>query len=134
MVPTGTLPDTGALNGSIVLSYNGASTSTATIAVTLKLTRPTSAPPFGVVDTPLENTSGVTGAVPFTGWALDDVEVAAVSLCRDAVAGEAGRAGRALRRRGADLRGGRAVHRRARGRMCRRRFRLTRAAAGPAGA
>ena len=89
MISTGTLPDTGALNGSIVLSYNGASTSTATIAITLNLTRATSAPPFGVVDTPLENTSGVTGAVPFTGWALDDGEVAAVSLCRHPVAGEA---------------------------------------------
>jgi hypothetical protein len=32
---------------------------------------------------------GVTGAVPFTGWALDDVQVAAVSVCRGAVAGEA---------------------------------------------
>ncbi len=48
----------------------------------------TSTAPFGVVDTPLDNTTGVTGAVPFTGWALDDLEVANVFVCRTAVAGE----------------------------------------------
>ena len=47
-----------------------------------------SAPPIGFVDTPLDNTSGVVGAIPFTGWAVDDVEVARVTICRDAVAGE----------------------------------------------
>ena len=47
-----------------------------------------SAPPIGFVDTPLDNTSGVVGAIPFTGWAVDDVEVARVTVCRDAVAGE----------------------------------------------
>ena len=30
----------------------------------------------------------MTGAVPFTGWALDDVEVQKVTICRAAVAGE----------------------------------------------
>jgi len=30
----------------------------------------------------------VTGAVPFTGWALDDIDMAAVSICRAPVAGE----------------------------------------------
>ena len=49
----------------------------------------TTAGPFGFVDTPADNTSGVAGAVPFTGWALDDVEVLGVSVCRAAVPGEA---------------------------------------------
>ena len=44
--------------------------------------------PFGVVDTPLNNTTGVTGAIPFTGWALDDVEVTRVMICRAAFGGE----------------------------------------------
>ncbi len=44
--------------------------------------------PFGAVDTPLNNTTGVTGAVPFTGWALDDVGIASVMICRAAFGGE----------------------------------------------
>ena len=48
----------------------------------------TSANSFGVVDTPLNNATGVTGAVPFTGWVLDDIEVANVFICRAPVAGE----------------------------------------------
>ena len=38
--------------------------------------------PFGFVDTPPDNATGVTGAVPFTGWALDDIEVTRVMICR----------------------------------------------------
>jgi hypothetical protein len=49
---------------------------------------PTSGNPFGVVDTPIDNRTGVTGAVPFTGWALDDVAVTRVAICRDAFGAE----------------------------------------------
>ena len=31
-----------------------------------------------------DNTTGVTGAIPFTGWALDDIEVTRVMICRAA--------------------------------------------------
>ena len=44
--------------------------------------------PFGFVDTPMDNTTGVTGAIPFTGWALDDVEVTRVMICRAAFGAE----------------------------------------------
>ena len=44
--------------------------------------------PFGIVDTPTDNRTGVTGAVPFTGWALDDIEVTRVSICRAAFGAE----------------------------------------------
>jgi glucose/arabinose dehydrogenase len=47
-----------------------------------------SSPPFGVMDTPADGTDGVTGAIPVTGWALDDTGVRSVSLWRDAVSGE----------------------------------------------
>ena len=40
--------------------------------------------PFGNVDSPVDNRTGVTGAVPFSGWVLDDVEVTRVMICRDA--------------------------------------------------
>ncbi len=48
----------------------------------------TTVSPFGIVDTPANNLTGVTGAVPFTGWALDDIEVQRVSVCRAAFGAE----------------------------------------------
>jgi hypothetical protein len=44
--------------------------------------------PFGSFDTPADNTSGVAGALPVTGWALDAVEVVKVDIWREPVAGE----------------------------------------------
>ncbi len=82
------LPIGGEVTGSVTLAFSGASNTAGPITVTLRTIAGASTAPFGVVDTPLDNSTGVTGAVPFTGWALDDVGVQAVSLCRDAVAGE----------------------------------------------
>jgi hypothetical protein len=48
-----------------------------------------STPPFGTVDTPADNSTGLSGAISVTGWALDDVGVARVRIYRDPVAGEA---------------------------------------------
>ena len=42
----------------------------------------------GAVDTPFDNVTRVTGSLPMTGWALDSIEVVALSICRDAAAGE----------------------------------------------
>jgi len=55
--------------------------------IVVTITNSTGAPPFGVLDTPADN-SMVSGAVPGTGWALDDVEVQAVDIYRDPVVGE----------------------------------------------
>jgi hypothetical protein len=83
------LPASGVEDGAIVFTYSGASNAPGPIAVRLTLTvNGQSTSPFGFVDTPFNNTTGVTGAIPFTGWALDDIEVADVTLCRAAVAGE----------------------------------------------
>jgi len=46
-------------------------------------------PPFGSFDTPGDNSNNVVGAVPVTGWALDNVGVTKVEIYRDAVSGEA---------------------------------------------
>src|SRR5690606_28778305 len=46
-------------------------------------------PPFGVIETPANGTSGVTGSIPVTGWALDNTGVARVAIYRSSVAGEA---------------------------------------------
>ncbi|HEY7500963.1 MAG TPA: BACON domain-containing carbohydrate-binding protein [Vicinamibacterales bacterium] len=77
------------LNGAITLTLGNAGNFLNPIAITFRLMPTgTSAIPIGVIDTPLDNTGGVTGAIPVTGWALDDVEVAAVNVCRYPVSGE----------------------------------------------
>ena len=89
VVSVGGLPAGGVMAGTITLTLVGASNSPGPINVTLSLFfNGTSAPPEGVVDTPLENATGVTGAVPFTGWALDDIEVSRVMICRAAFGAE----------------------------------------------
>ena len=75
--------------GAITIALSGAGNTAAPITATL-VTMPTgtSANPVGVIDTPANNTTGVTGAIPVTGWAVDDVDVSNVFVCRAAVAGE----------------------------------------------
>ena len=75
--------------GTIALSVTGAANTPPPITVQLTLMpNGTSSSPIGSVDTPTNNLTGVTGAIPFTGWALDDVEVTQVSICRAAVGAE----------------------------------------------
>jgi hypothetical protein len=49
-----------------------------------------SQPAYGSFDTPGDNTTGITGSLSVTGWALDDVGVTRVRIFRDPVAGEPG--------------------------------------------
>jgi hypothetical protein len=80
-------PGTG--TGSVTLTFANAGNFVPPVAVTLSLMPTgTSANPFGVVDTPVNNIGGVVGAIPVTGWALDDVEVSNVFVCRSPMAGE----------------------------------------------
>ena len=44
--------------------------------------------PFGRFDTPVDNVTGVSGAIPITGWALDNIEVNRVDIFREPVGGE----------------------------------------------
>lgn len=44
--------------------------------------------PFGSFDTPVDNTTGVAGAIPVTGWALDNIEVSKVDVWREPVGSE----------------------------------------------
>ncbi len=56
--------------------------------VTVTQAGPLSAAPFGLIDTPNDNASNVSGALALTGWALDEVGVTRVRVNRDPVAGE----------------------------------------------
>ena len=44
--------------------------------------------PFGVVDTPTDGATGLSGAVPIAGWAIDRVGITAIRIYRASVAGE----------------------------------------------
>ena len=82
-------PGTGTANGNVTISLTDGSGSSKTLNINVKLfPTGTSAAPFGVIDTPLQNTAGVTGAIPVTGWVLDDLEVTGVTICRTADGGE----------------------------------------------
>ena len=50
----------------------------------------TSTLPFGAFDTPVDGTADVSGAIPVTGWAMDDVQVLQVQIYRDPVLSEQG--------------------------------------------
>jgi hypothetical protein len=50
--------------------------------------RSSSTPPSGAVDTPA-NGAVVSGSVAVTGWAIDDIGVARVTICRSPISGEA---------------------------------------------
>jgi Beta-propeller repeat/Viral BACON domain len=45
-------------------------------------------PPFGAFETPVNGAANIVGAIPVTGWALDNVGVAKVDIYRDPVSGE----------------------------------------------
>jgi hypothetical protein len=45
--------------------------------------------PYGSFDTPVTNTVGIAGAIPVTGWALDNIEVTKVDVWREPMTGEA---------------------------------------------
>jgi hypothetical protein len=88
VMPALGLPASGTVVGTITITPDGGNP-VPPIVVRLTIT-PQSAlrPAFGVIDTPANGTSGVVGAVAFTGWALDDLEVVGVAICRAAVTGE----------------------------------------------
>jgi hypothetical protein len=76
--------------GVITLTFTGAGNAAGPVDVSLNIIQNgTTAVPFGSFDTPINNSTGVTGSIGLTGWALDDIEVTRVRVLRDPVAGEA---------------------------------------------
>ncbi len=75
------------LTGTITVTASGVSNAPITVPVSFR-SLAAGGNPFGVIDTPADHSTGVTGALPLTGWALDDVEVRRVAVYRDAVGAE----------------------------------------------
>jgi hypothetical protein len=85
------LPPSGLLTGAVRIDVPGVPGTPRDVDIQLQVyQQSTTQAPFGVFETPLQGSSGLRGAIPATGWALDDVQVASVALYRDPVAGESG--------------------------------------------
>lgn len=74
----------GTLSATVTVAATGG-TPTATVSVVLELHEGTGFrnSTFGVVDTPLQNATGVQGAVSISGWALSDIGVGGVKIYRN---------------------------------------------------
>jgi BACON domain-containing protein len=71
----------------LTVTAPGVPNSPVTLPVTLRVLA-TGRNPVGAVDTPINNTTGVTGAIAVTGWAIDEIGIRTISVWRDPVAGE----------------------------------------------
>ena len=58
------------------------------LQVQVNVTAVTLGAPVGSFDTPVNGTSAIAGAIPVTGWALDNIEVTKVDIWREALGGE----------------------------------------------
>jgi hypothetical protein len=74
-------------SGTITVTAIGATNSPQQIQV--NVVGAVAAKPFGSFDTPANNTTGIAGAIPVTGWALDNIEVTDVGIWREPVPREA---------------------------------------------
>jgi hypothetical protein len=73
----------GNYNGTITITDANASNSPQTVAVSLNIYEPgQTTSPFGVFATPIDGVM-VSGSIPVTGWALDDVGVQGVQIFRE---------------------------------------------------
>jgi DNA-binding beta-propeller fold protein YncE len=79
----------GTYTGNITIQDPGASNSPQWVKVNLRIYSSVSVQdPFGAFETPQDGTTGIAGALPVSGWALDDIEVDRVEIWREPVAGE----------------------------------------------
>jgi len=77
----------GSYSGTVTITDTNADNSSASVDIFLKvMEKAQEMPPFGSFDSPLDG-SVVTGSIPVTGWALDDVEVSNVKIFRNPMEG-----------------------------------------------
>ncbi len=79
----------GTVTGAINFVFTGAANTAGPVTVSLTtIANGASRAPTGAFDTPADGTTGVTGSIAVTGWAIDDLEVSQVRILRDPVPGE----------------------------------------------
>jgi phosphatidylserine/phosphatidylglycerophosphate/cardiolipin synthase-like enzyme len=83
------LPVTGTLDATVAVRSAEASTEPQIVGIHVtQLTAGGTAAPYGSFDTPATDATNLAGAIPVTGWAIDDVGVSKVEIWRDGVNGE----------------------------------------------
>jgi hypothetical protein len=77
----------GSYTGTVTLTSSIAPSGPSRLPVVLRITDTSSitTSPLGVLDIPLQNATGLKGAVPIGGWALDDVGIRRVQIYRSPV-------------------------------------------------
>ena len=73
-------------SGTVTVTAPGAAQSPLQLQVNVSAVTPGS--PTGSFDTPVSGTTGIAGAIPVTGWALDNIEVTKVDIWREPLASE----------------------------------------------
>lgn len=73
-------------NATITVTAPGAMNSPQQVQVNILTAPPTN--PYGSFDTPANNTAGIAGAIPVTGWALDNIGVTNVGIFREPIGNE----------------------------------------------
>ena len=86
LVPSA-LPAPGTYTGKITVNASGATNGPVAVNCTLTV-KSASTGPFGSFDTPANNSTGVSGSIAVTGWALDDIAVNKVTIWRDPIGPE----------------------------------------------
>ncbi len=74
----------------VTISSFAAGVNNSPIQLRINVNSVANGPPYGFYDIPLDNTTGVSGAIAVGGWALDGVEVTDVSIWREPVGSEPG--------------------------------------------
>jgi hypothetical protein len=79
----------GTHTGSVSVSDPDAANSPQSVAVSLRIyAAGLMSGPFGEFSTPAGGTTGIAGAIPVTGWALDDIGVTKLEIKRDQAGGD----------------------------------------------
>jgi hypothetical protein len=77
--PNGLSP--GTVTGTITFTAENAHNSPQIVKVNMTVYKPGSTgAPFGYFETPPDKTTGITGSIPVTGWALDDIRVSKLEI------------------------------------------------------
>ncbi len=76
------------LGCTVSLTASGSAITNSPIQLRINVNNSATGPPYGFYDIPLDNTTGVSGAIAIGGWAVDSVEVTDVSIQREPVGSE----------------------------------------------
>jgi len=87
---SGSLQGTATAGSSGVITVTAAGVTNSPLQLQVNIANVAPASPYGSFDTPVNNATGIAGAIAVTGWALDNIEVSKVDIWRERVGSEPG--------------------------------------------